>query len=192
MISEHQLSQVHSKRKDRPKTVSLMFVEQLTSPRNKLVGRSTIRIAGISIVGPTIGVIVASVPSIVSARISDRIAVAIGRIAVAVTISGIAVAAAATPSTTAPAPSRFRRSWKCHCGRGDGDHSHSSENKFPESRMHYVSSVSRFLRRNGDRSQSDHGPTFARVSAGGRPFLSPRWTLVQRKADGYSCTPLTA
>ena len=67
MVSEHQLSQVHSKRKDRPKTVSLMFVEQLTSPRNKLVGRSTIRIAGISIVGPTIGVIVASVPSIVDA-----------------------------------------------------------------------------------------------------------------------------
>jgi hypothetical protein len=186
MVSEHQLSQVHSKRKDRPKTVSLMFVKQLTSPRNKLVGRSTIRIAGISIVGPTIGVIVASVPSIVSARISDRIAVAISRVAV------IAVAAAATPSTTAPAPSRFRRSWKCHCGRGDGDHSHSSENKFPEFRMHYVSSVSRFLRRNGDRSQSDHGPTFARVSARGRPFLSPRWTLVQRKADGYSCTPLTA
>jgi hypothetical protein len=147
-------------------------------------------------VGPTIGVI-ASVPSIVSARIF----VAISGIAVAVAISGIAVAAAATPSTTAPAPSRFRRSWKCHCGRGDGDHSRSSENKFSEFRMHYVSSVSRFLRRNGDRSQSDHGPKFARVSARGRPvllpwredilraagiksrgpFLSPRWTLVQTK-----------
>jgi hypothetical protein len=55
----------------------------------------------------------------------------------------------------------------------------------------------------GDRSQSDHGPKFAKVSARGRPvllpwrenilraggiksrgpFLSPSWTLVQRKAE---------
>ena len=104
MGSEHQLSQVHSRRKDRPKAVSLMFVKQLTSPRNKLVGRSTIRIAGISIVGPTIGVIVASVPSLVSARISDRIAVTIGRIAVAVAISGIAVAVAISRITVAVVP----------------------------------------------------------------------------------------
>jgi hypothetical protein len=81
-------------RKDRPKAVFLMSFRSL--------GRSTIRIAGVSIIGPTIGVtgvpIARIIPAIVSATISVAIssriavAVAISRITVAVAISRIGVA----------------------------------------------------------------------------------------------------
>ena len=116
-------------------------------------------------VGPTIGVI-ASVPSIVSARIF----VAISGIAVAVVISGMAVAAAATRCTTAPAPSRFRRSWKCHCGRGDGDHSRSSENKFSEFWMHMFFPFLGLRKADGypilrSRHEPQHDPTTASSAA---------------------------
>jgi hypothetical protein len=164
-------------KKKRPREGGLCnVVKQLTFTRNKLVGRSTIRIACISIVGPTIGVI-ASVPSIVSARIL----VAISRIAVA----------AATPSTTAPAPSRFRRSWKCHCGRGDGDYSRSSENKFSEFRMHIFPPFLGFFDPTGDRSQSDHGRSLPRfrprppgpTSLGGRILRAGRGNRATEKRD---------
>jgi hypothetical protein len=74
---------------------------------NSSVGtRSTIRIAGISIVGPTIGVI-AGVPWIIAATVSATIAVAISRIAIAVAISRITVAVAVAISRIAVAISRI-------------------------------------------------------------------------------------
>jgi hypothetical protein len=73
-------------RKDRPKAVFLMSFRSL--------GRSTIRIAGVSIIGPTIGVTGVPIARIIAAIVSATISVAISRITVAVAISRIAVAVA--------------------------------------------------------------------------------------------------
>jgi hypothetical protein len=86
-----------------------------------------------------------------------------------------------------------------HCGCGDGNHSRSSENKFSEFRIHMFPPFLGFFDPIGDRSQSDHGRSLPKfrprppgptsldggyLRAGGTksrgPFLSPRWTLVQR------------
>jgi hypothetical protein len=72
--------------KDRPKAVFLMSFRSL--------GRSTIRIAGVSIIGPTIGVTGVPIARIIPAIVSATISVAISRIAVAVAISRITVAVA--------------------------------------------------------------------------------------------------